>query len=407
VAGGLRPSPAIPVQGANPGRDERIDALRGFALLGILLVNIQSFVWGGGNPAGYLTEGAGTADRLMFFVTVTFINLKFMPLFAMLFGVGFGLLLEKLRMLTSAPQAVFRRRMLFLFAFGVLHGAFLYYGDITHMYAIAGLVLLGYADRDTAGIRRALTLWWAAAVVLTALLALALAGEAPDPVDVAAEVQRNFVVSTEQGYLGQFPVRFGLFLDIVFSNLVSMPLTVALMLTGMFVQRSGWLADRGAPAWPVVRAAGLAIGLPAALVYGGLLYVQVDAYGLGAYSDLSAVPGVISVVLAFAYAATFLVYAPSWLVRWLAPAGRMPLTNYLLQSVAMGVLLSGWGLALAPRLGYAQTSLVAVAVFASQVVLSRWWLRRWPQGPLELLWRRWTYRRMPPPIGSSKVKSEE
>jgi uncharacterized protein len=108
------------------------------------------------------------------------------------------------------------------------------------------------------------------------------------------------------------------------------------------------------------------------------------------------VPGVVSVTLAFAYAALFLTRAPVWLVRALAPAGRMPLTNYLLQSVAMGALLSGWGLGLAPRLGYAETALLAVVVFVAQVALSRLWLLRTPQGPLERLWRLWTYRGMPP-----------
>ena len=91
-------------------------------LLGILLVNIQSFVWGGTNPAGYLQDDATALDRALFFITVTFVNMKFMPLFAMLFGAGFSLLLTKLRSVTSAPHTVFRRRMLFLFVFGLLHG---------------------------------------------------------------------------------------------------------------------------------------------------------------------------------------------------------------------------------------------------------------------------------------------
>ena len=76
----------------------------------------------------------------------------------------------------------------------------------------------------------------------------------------------------------------------------------------------------------------------------------------------------------------------------------MPLTNYLLQSVAMGALLSGWGLALAPRLGYAQTTALALAIFAAQLALSHWWLRRFGQGPLERAWRTWTYSRMPPAV---------
>ncbi|HET9023743.1 MAG TPA: DUF418 domain-containing protein, partial [Burkholderiaceae bacterium] len=75
----------------------------------------------------------------------------------------------------------------------------------------------------------------------------------------------------------------------------------------------------------------------------------------------------------------------------------MPLTNYLAQSIAMGALLSGWGLALAPRVGYAESAALGGAIFAGQLVLSRWWLQRFEQGPLERLWRKWTYYRMPPP----------
>ena len=73
-------------------RDERIDALRGFALFGILLVNIQSFLYGATNPIGYLTPDASILDRAALFATAAFANLKFMPLFAMLFGAGFSLL---------------------------------------------------------------------------------------------------------------------------------------------------------------------------------------------------------------------------------------------------------------------------------------------------------------------------
>lgn len=379
------------------GRDDRIDALRGLALLGILLVNIQSFVWGGLNPAGYLRADAAAIDRLLFFATVTFVNMKFLPLFALLFGVGFSLLLAKLGPLTSAPHAVFRRRMAFLFAFGVLHGTFLYYGDVTHMYALAGLVLLLYERRGPADLRSVVAMWWAGSLALTLLLAWGMAGHAPGPDEVAAELEGNFAVLTQAGYLGQFPTRLGLFADIVFGNLVGLPLVVALMLTGMLAHRSGWLGDPAAAAWRGALLVGFGVGLPAALAYGALLYVEADAYGLGAYSTLSIAPGALSVALSFAYAALFFRHASPRLVRWLAPAGRMPLTNYLLQSVAMGALLSGWGLALAPRLGYAETAMLAVAIFASQLGLSRWWMQRFGQGPLERLWREWTYRGMPPP----------
>jgi uncharacterized protein len=100
----------------------------------------------------------------------------------------------------------------------------------------------------------------------------------------------------------------------------------------------------------------------------------------------------ISLAQSFLYAAAFLRRAPDAVVAWLAPAGRMPLTNYLLQSVAMAVLLPGWGLGLGAVLDYAQLALLALVVFGVQLLASRWWLARRAQGPLEALWRAWTYR---------------
>jgi uncharacterized protein len=387
-------------------RDERIDALRGFGLLGILLVNIQSFAWGGTNPAGYLLDDATVLDRALFFVTVAFVNMKFMPLFALLFGVGFSLLLKKLHALTDAPHAVFRRRMAFLFAFGVLHGVFFYFGDITQMYALAGMVLLLYAEGGIASLRRALAVWWIGAIGLAVLLSWGLTGNAAEPADLAADLEANFAVFTQGSFLEQIPTRASLFIDIVIANVIGLPLVVALMLTGMLAHRSGWLADRTARAWRVALVAGLAIGLPSALIYGVLLYVEADRNGLGGFSAISAVPGTISVTLAFAYAALFITRASPRMVAWLAPAGRMPLTNYLLQSVAMGALLSGWGLALAPHLGYAETALLAAVVFVVQLELSRWWLRYRKLGPLEQAWRHWTYSGMVP-RASSPVRSGE
>ena len=85
----------MPSVGVTTVRDERIDALRGFALFGILLVNIQSFLYGATNPIGYLTPDAGILDRATLFATAAFVNLKFMPLFAMLFGVGLFAVVRK------------------------------------------------------------------------------------------------------------------------------------------------------------------------------------------------------------------------------------------------------------------------------------------------------------------------
>jgi uncharacterized protein len=82
------------------------------------------------------------------------------------------------------------------------------------------------------------------------------------------------------------------------------------------------------------------------------------------------------------------------LIAWLAPAGRVALTNYVAQSVAMGLLLSGWGFGLAACLARAELALLALAIVAAQFIASRAWLARFGQGPIEALWRRATYRRL-------------
>src|SRR4030095_8128088 len=92
-------------------------------------------------------------------------------------------------------------------------------------------------------------------------------------------------------------------------------------------------------------------------------------YGLGATPQAATVPMLLSITLSFLYASVFMRKAPPSLIALLAPAGRMPLTNYLLQSIAMGALLSGWGLALGPRLSYWQMAAVAGVVVVVQVLL--------------------------------------
>ncbi len=388
-----------PSGASTTARDERIDGLRGFALLGILLINIQSFLYGATNPIGYLEPDAVALDRFVYFATAAVINLKFMPLFAMLFGAGFSLLYVKLSERSDAPRRIYLRRMVFLFVFGVLHGLFFYYGDITNMYALAGLLLLAYVDKDAGGIGRAALYWWIGTAMFS-FFALFLSGQvAPAPQDIAPSVQANFEGFATFGYIDQLPLRAEEFGSVVIGNLFGLPMTVALMLTGMWAQRAGWLQDRNARAWRNAAWLGLLIGVPAGLLYGYWALIETVENGLGATTLGAIVPQLLSVTLAFLYAASFIRHAPEAIVRLLAPAGRMPLTNYFLQSVAMGALLSGWGLALGPHLSYSQTAALALVIFAFQIMLSRLWLSRIKQGPLEALWRAWTYRGLPRSAG--------
>ena len=376
----------------DPGRDPRIDALRGFALLGILLVNIQSFISGAPNAVGYLLPDAGPADRIAYFLTASFVLGKFMPLFGMLFGAGFALLFDRLQVSFEDPRRLYRRRLLFLAAFGLLHALLLYFGDITLAYAIAGFVLLRHAGSDVPTLARATAGWWMFAVGWLLLSILPFGSGPGDVAPLVEMVERNVEAGLAHGFAALWPLRLQMGLWQIQANLLGLPSIIALMMTGALAQRAGWLRNPEAVAWRRAALLGLAVGLPAALTHGfwAVTHAQRD--------ESLAVPAVmlvvqsISLTLSFFYAAAFLRRAPAAVVAWLAPAGRMPLTNYLLQSVAMAVLLPGWGLGLGAVLGYAKLGVLALVVFVTQVLASHWWLARHAQGPLEALWRAWTYR---------------
>jgi uncharacterized protein len=383
--------PARGVTDAGP-RDARLDALRGFALVGILLVNIQSYLSGSTSAIGYLAAESGLADRIVFFLTAALVAGKFMPLFGMLFGASFALLYDKLRARVADPRGVYCRRLVFLLIFGVLHGLFLYFGDITHVYAIAGFVLLRHADADVHAVARATVHWWIVAVAwLLLLIAVSIGEPEVATIESLEEVYLNVAASSRLGYWEQWPLRTRMFLWQVQSNLLGLPTVIALMMTGMLAQRAGWLRDPRAPAWKQAARLGLWLGLPAGLVYGLWSVTHAEIENGLALPAVQILVLTASLMLSFLYVATLLRRASPWVIAWLSPAGRMALTNYLAQSMAMGLLLSGWGFGI-DALAYWQLGVVAIAIFMLQLVASRCWLDRFEQGPVEALWRAWTYR---------------
>jgi len=382
-------------------RDARIDALRALALAGILQVNIQSFVQGSGSSLGEFLQPPSWLDAAAYFVVSAFFEYKFLPIFSLLFGAGFGLLYAKLQSSGANPALLLRRRFVFLFLFGVAHGCLLYFGDITNVYAVLGWLLLIYARSEPQRLARSVWRWWMAAFILNGgLVLLADLGSsaveaAPDTVP---QLVRIFTVFTTGTYLEQLPLRIAEFLTLaegayLYGQWVAV---FAWMLTGLLAQRSGWFELGVHPR--VARAAmwlGLGIGLPCSLAYAALsLAGALDGPLIGSGVVRSAWPFLLLMAggtLALAYAALFLRHAPPRIVAWLAPAGRMPLTNYLLQSVAMGALLSGWGLGWGRWMTHADLLLLALAIVVVQWIASRAWMGRFAQGPLEALWRRVTY----------------
>lgn len=409
------------VQPRRRARLELIDALRAFALIGILQVNIQSYLWGAGDPLGFFVETPRTADILSWFVLDTWVVGKFMPLFALLLGFSMALQWRSVKRACSGlphtqelTRQVLRRRFRFLLLLGVAHGCLLYYGDILTAYALCALVALRYMPMRATRLLRAARNWGAAYLLLLVLVmgyAIAMHqrfGGAGTDYLLPIESVEAFSVYVAAPYLEQLQQRVQDYRDVLTSTvLVAFPFIVSLFLLGASAARLGWLQhpERHPKVWRVALYVGLL----------GWLLAAVGA-GLNTRAMLHAPSnpdptGALLLALSSATTALYLALIVRWrnapwmraAILWLAPIGRMPLTNYLMQSFFMGLLLSGWGMGLGPQLRQVELALIAAVISVWQIFASRAWMARFGQGPVEALWRWVTYGARPSPGKASVV----
>jgi uncharacterized protein len=388
-------------------RIEVVDALRAFALAGILQVNIQSFAWGAGDPLGFFADPPGVIDTVVYLLVATFVSSKFLSIFAFLFGVGFALQWRSLRRRLGFDdaRAAYLRRLWFLLTVGLAHGVLLYYGDILTSYALVGFLLLRLAPQRPAALVAAARRWWLGfallSVTVTAFFESVRRIVPPhrDAAQVPAFALERLSLYTQANYLEQIGARIADFGSVLGTTaLLGVPQIMALFLLGAVAGRLGWLArpQRHPRLWRAATWIGIA-ALPFAAAGAWLNFTT--------FRDSPGDPGSLGYALqnigslaACLYVATFvrLRQRPMMrrLIAWLAPAGRMALTNYVAQSVAMGLLLSGWGFGLGASLGRAELALLALAIVAMQFIASRAWVKRFGQGPMEALWRRATYGRL-------------
>ncbi len=396
-------------------RLELIDALRAFALFGILQVNIQSFVWGPGDPLGYFAKAPRTVDSIAYLLVATFVSSKFISLFAFLFGFGFTLQFRSLQRAVTgqasaaqashslaAAQQAYRRRLWFLLVLGVAHGILLYSGDILAAYAVCGFILVMYAGLRSAQLARVAYQWWIACAVIFLVVmggfAVIMASLPPDDGAMREIALEAFSLYTTASFADQVAERARDYLVMLISVLLLIiPLVLSLFLLGALAARQGWLhhPERHPRVWRAAARIG-ALGLIPAAIGAWLNYRSTLATtgSMDFLAELFILFGSVTIALYVAMIVKLRhTRAVSAAITWLAPAGRMPLTNYLMQSVLMGALLSGWGLGLGAVWRHAELSVLAFVIVFAQVAASRWWMARFGTGPMEAIWRKATYRR--------------
>lgn len=387
-----------------------LDVLRGFGVLGILVMNIPLFAMpemASLNPTAY---GDFTGlNRWVWVLSHIFADLKFISIFLMLFGAGIVLMTSKVEAKRQSAVGLYYRRTLWLIVIGMLHAYLLWYGDILVMYGICALVIFPF--------RKVAPKWLLTIGLITTLVAslLSLLGgwslpfwprEAyeqmvltwkPTQVLIRAEI-----AAYQGGWLEQMahrvPAAFEAqtFLFLIFYGWRA----AGLMLVGMALLKWRVLTgQRSRRFYLALMAGGFAIGLPL-IIYG------VDRNFAASWSlDYSMFFGDQfnywgSLFVALGYTCMVMLICKSRRLKKaicpLAAVGRMALTNYLLQTVICTTVFYGHGLGLFGRVERSEQMLIVFGVWAFSLVASPIWLRFFRFGPAEWLWRSLTYRKLQP-----------
>ncbi len=434
----VEPSPPPALQPvAEPERLEVVDTLRGFALLGILVMNVYAFAMPFAAYSNPLLYGGSTGvSYWTWIVTHMFFDQKLMTLFSMLFGAGLVLMAERAEARGVAYGGTYYRRMFWLLVIGAAHGYLLWFGDILFHYALCGLLIYPLRRRSPkALITFGVVLILMGLPVSTGLgtffaeqrragLAaeeLAAGGETLDEaqefarqswaetrqfVEPSAEVLAEEIAAYRGGYLAI--VRHRAPTVLMMQTFVTFTYVLwrvgGLMLIGMALMKLGvFSAARSSRYYRWCVGLGCGLGFP--IMTYGLRQLTLHSFdGIHLFKVGNHYNYVGSIGVAFGYLGVVMLICRQGVWRRLrarlAAVGRMALTNYLMQSVLMTTLFYGYGFGLYgsvdrfPQMGF------VVAVLALQLWWSPLWLRRYRFGPFEWVWRSLTYWRRQPMVKS-------
>lgn len=399
-------------------RIDVIDILRGFAIFGILLVNMIYFAWPIYFEVLDFTPWISAIDRAASTFITFFGEAKFFTLFSMLFGLGLALQMQRAEAKGINLVPLYARRLLVLLLIGAAHAFLFWWGDILIYYALLGFALLLFRKTQP---RRLLT-WAFIFLALPLLLNTAMVGLmelARSTPEGAAELQ-SVLVETEAGYLegydralevyggssftAMIPQRIGDWVFATMGVLLNGMLFVvfAMFLVGLYVGKRRLLHDAAQhlPLFRRVFGWGALIG-----IIGNLLYITLARAASPLEPSWWALLGLVGYLLGapalsmtYASGIVLLTQSNAWHKRLkpLAAVGRTALSNYLLQTLVCTTLFYGYGLGLYGRVGPALGLVFTVVIFALQIPLSNWWVKHFRFGPLEWLWRCLTYGQLQP-----------
>ncbi|MEM1406284.1 MAG: DUF418 domain-containing protein [Bacteroidota bacterium] len=388
-------------------RYEVLDVLRGFALLGVMIANMayHSGHW-------FLSpEKQAALSFYHFGELVTWIvhfvtEGKFYSIFSLLFGIGFGLQIQKAMQKNQPFAGRFSRRLLILLLFGILHAIFLYVGDILTVYALLGFALILFRNSGNKTLLCMAFVLPVVPVIQYGIMWYQQQGAPPVDQSDSAAMFAQIVNTYQTGTFGEIlftnfgGLVFGRYPDLIFTGRFFK--VFAMFLLGFYITRNSWFAEI-----PKRREQLKRIMLWSALVGIPCNLVMAHMMSTGAYYTMAPSGIIEPIVYAFGVPALGICYACGIALAYqkdkfkaplqiLAPLGRMALTNYLMQSVIGCLIFQSYGLGLFGHISPVFFTLIGISILILQLIFSNWWLSKYQYGPAEWLWRSMTYRKIQP-----------
>ena len=367
-------------------RDTFPDVLRGFALLGIALVNVPYLSIDTLRAA----EGADLsqpANAAAAFVVMAFFQAKFYLLFSFLFGYSAHYVIKG----DMANRGRWVGRSIGLIMIGVLHFTLLFHGDILFLYGLFALLLLALYFKKESTLRKwTWGIYIVSSVLFAALALLTYVGESFLASKGKALPADTFVPSLNDAlangtFLETIPARLELWLVAAPNGFILQgPLVFAAFLVGVLVARKNALVDVNKALMKKLIVIGLAIGLPLQLI-SAYIFVsnEVGDGSLGIYLLTLAVNFLSAPLLSAAYVGLLWFASQKLKLALLAAAGRMSLTVYLSQSLVFSIIFSAWGFGLFAKLGVTEVTLIAALTWLGLALFALIYLKSFRKGPME------------------------
>ncbi len=388
-----------------------LDIIRGFALLGIFLMNIEFFNRSFQSIISGL-EAAQGLDYLAGWLIYVFVQGKFWVLFSLLFGMGFVVMRDRAMVAGRSFVAPYVRRTMALALFGLAHIYLLWVGDILLLYAISAMFLLAFFQL------RGHALWLIGLFLYYAVVILAIGGGfalTVMPADILSEINQKMQKDVDSGLTAASVYASGNFFEITtqrhrdyWGYMFDQAITAqSVMALGVFLLGNA-LISTGRIQQPrqhrqffsllLIGGLVLAVAFIGLSLSVGTSFPDNDQIGKAILASGLMLAG--NLPLAMAYFSILVLICSSdigiRMLSFLAPAGRMALTNYLLQSLLCSLIFYGYGAGLYGQIGRAGQVAIVFVTFAAQLILSYWWLQRFTFGPLEWVWRAVTYQKFSP-----------